>query len=193
MLAMPALPSFIAGFKSKAAGSNLKSPFTIRRGEPRAPTPPPPPPAALPEYHRADVIDINNQSRYSLDFDGGRPNDEFEKAIFDDSPRVTKADTTISPQVKLDIELSPEALTDWFASNFMAQFPEAMLQGVPQAGGSGPRNEAPLASAHAGERANNGRADPTPAPQDGRDDQSISASSSEDVIANLQAMNVSTR
>lgn len=196
MFGMPALPSFITGRNKSKASATKSSPFSILRGAEPSPPPPPVPTIIARNFFRTDVIEINNNAgRYSLDFDGGKPTDEFEKALFDEAPNQPQPDSTSSPQVKLDIELSsPEALTDWFAANFLSEFPAGKAQEPTSSGGSGLRNEVALkVSSSGGSNLSNGRAAPSPQFEDGRDDDSFStSSSSEDVIANLQAMNVST-
>ncbi|KAF9530594.1 hypothetical protein CPB83DRAFT_850596 [Crepidotus variabilis] len=74
----------------------------------------------------ADIIEIKeNGPRYSLDFDGGKP-DTYESDILDAPVRPRGDGQTGSPQVKLDIDLAPEALTDWFAANFPRQEAQPM-------------------------------------------------------------------
>ncbi|KAF8955059.1 hypothetical protein BDZ97DRAFT_1861760 [Flammula alnicola] len=185
---MPALPSFIT-YKGRKSKAGSKSPFSLLRGEPSAS-----PAASSPHpFVTTDVIDINDRGgRYSsLDFDGGKPLDEYENDIIDSEQRT---DNTASPQVKLDIDLSsPEALTDWFAANFLqSEFAGALEGGQAKASGSGLRNGVTQASSSAGSskvmKANVEGA----APEGEHDDDSFSTtSSSEDVIANLQAMNPS--
>ncbi|KDR77312.1 hypothetical protein GALMADRAFT_246668 [Galerina marginata CBS 339.88] len=182
---MPALPSFITykpGRRTKAA---IKSPFSLLRGEPSTSFIPPPVPPLPPSYVHAEVIDINDQGpRYSLDFDGGKPIDESEKNLVDEEPRYKRPDPSASPQVQLDIDVSPEALTDWFAANFLSEpFTEA-----PTASTSGLRNEISNASAAGGLAGLNGSGGRITADDDA---ESHYSTSSEDVIANLQAMNPS--
>lgn len=114
---MPALPSFKnykPNWKAKAA---IKTPFSLRRGE--NPASPSPPNASHPS--NTEIIDIkeDKDDRSSLDFDGGKPN-EFESNIVDsdDLPTSRLSDASVSPPAKLEIDLAPEALTDWFAANF---------------------------------------------------------------------------
>ncbi|KAF4612871.1 hypothetical protein D9613_011176 [Agrocybe pediades] len=187
---MPDLRSFITGRKNKAP---IKSPFAIGRwggGEPSTSTAPPPPPVPpLPAYLTSEVIDIGDQStRYSLDFDGGKPVDEYEKDLVDEEPRFPRPDTTVSPQVQLDIELSPEGLTDWFAANFLTPGDEGPEQ-VPNASASGSRTEAsraPLDVNVAGGK--NGIS----SKRESMDDDGLSyTTSSEDVLTTLKSMDPS--
>ncbi|KAF9485730.1 hypothetical protein BDN70DRAFT_539768 [Pholiota conissans] len=192
---MPALPSFFPGRNKAKASATKSSPFSILRGGEPSTSLPLPPPVAVPaiiarNFFRTDVIEINNTNtgRYSLDFDGGKPTDEYEKALFDEVPSPLAENSSL-PQVKLDIE-SPEALSDWFAANFLSEYPAGKAQASTSAGASGSRNEVGLNASSPGDPTD--RAAPSPQFEDGRDDASFSTtSSSEDVIANLQAMNPS--
>lgn len=182
---MPALPSFInykSGRKTKAV---IKSPFSLLRGEQASASPPVPVPPT--NFAATEVIDINDQGgRYSdLDFDGGKPIDEYEKNIVDEEPFIPRPVNSASPQVQLDIDLSPEALTDWFAANFLRSSVVSQAE-PPKGSGSGLRNEIFNASSNGG-RSNVRDEGPSAG---GGDDDSYT-SSSEDVIANLEAMNVS--
>jgi len=188
---MPALSSFIykPGRKNKGA---IKAPF-LRRGPVEqstalaSPVPQPLPPQ---KYLTSEVIDIGDQStRYSLDFDGGKPIDESENDLIDEEPRFPRPDTTLSPrvQLQLDIELSPEEdLTDWFRTNF----PQTGAQGPEQskASGSGLRNEVLIEASNAnGYRNGNSNGESV------EDDDASYATSSEDVLETLQTMNVSIK
>jgi hypothetical protein len=110
---MPALPSFITYKPGRRAKAAIKAPFTLLRGESSHS----PGPTKNPVI--SEVIDIKDE-RYSLDFDGGRPTSD-EDNILDEvfqQTRLSHASSSSSPPVKLEIDLPPEALTDWFAANF---------------------------------------------------------------------------
>jgi hypothetical protein len=182
---MPALPSFI-NYKSGRKAKTIKSPFSLLRGEPSTSTAT----ANLPRnYLTTEVIDIHDQTaRYSLDFDGGKPIDDYENPIVDQEPPYQGAGTS-SPQVQLDIDFS-QALTDWFPPDLLQS---EQLNGVAEGlkpGGSGLRNEVANTSASTGGLGfENGRDSSTA--NDDEDGGSSTLSSSEDIIANLRAMNVS--
>jgi len=182
---MPALPSFInykAGRKAKAV---IRSPFSLLRGEASTSTSTPVPPS--PHFFTTEVIDINDRGpkRYSLDFDGGKPIDEYETDIIDRSPRLLRTETTSSPQVQLNIDLSsPEGLTDWFAANFL---PSEGAQ-VPAVGGSGKAGPSGLKKEKAGAGASEVLNGTESILDMGEDDEG--ADSSEEVIASLEAMDV---
>lgn len=107
---MPTLPAFITYRPGKKAKAAIKAPFALLRGDSASSS------STTPHQQpvETDVIDINN-SRYSLDFDGGKPTDSFEQNILDD-PKNSLSDLTAgtSPQVELDIDLSSNGLSDWF-------------------------------------------------------------------------------
>ena len=184
------MPSFINYKPGRKTKVGIKSPFSLLRGEQQpAPSPPIPGPSNLSttQFAASEVIDINDQGgRYSdLDFDGGKPIDESEKNLVDEEPVLPRPVNSPLPQVQLDIDLSPEALTDWFAANFLRS--SVLSEAEPgKASGSGLRNEIYNASSNGGGPS---------VKQEGRrgsgDDDDSYASSSEDVIANLEAMNVS--
>ncbi|PPQ92532.1 hypothetical protein CVT25_010365 [Psilocybe cyanescens] len=188
---MAPLSSFINSKSGRKAKSVIKSPFAYLRGEPS--TLPIPPIPVLPppqSFDSTEVIDINDQgTRYSLDFDGGKPIDEYEKDLVDQQ-RLPRADSTVSPQVQLDIDLSPDGLTDWFPSSFLrnSTYNAAPAKEQAYVGGSGLRNEVSKQSSSSGSfRELNGK---NGAGSLNEDDESYSTSS-EDVLANLQAMNPS--
>ncbi|KAF8809618.1 hypothetical protein BYT27DRAFT_7135848 [Phlegmacium glaucopus] len=106
---MPALSSFITYRPGKKAKAAIKSHFSLLRGDNSTTSST----TSQQQYTTADVIDINN-SRYSLDFDGGKPSDSFEQDVFDD-PRSSELNLTTgtSPQVELDIDLSSNVFSDW--------------------------------------------------------------------------------
>ncbi len=110
LVVMPVLPSFITYKPGRRARAVIKAPFTLLRGESSHSQTTHP---VIPE-----VIDIKDE-RYSLDFDGGRPTSD-ENNILDDVFQQTRLSnaSSASPPVKLEIDLPPEALTDWFAANF---------------------------------------------------------------------------
>ena len=113
---MPALPSF-RNYKPNWK-AKTKTPFSLRRGEGSASSSPP----NVPQIINTEIIDIKDvkDDRSSLDFDGGKPND-FESNIVDsdDPPASRFSDASVSPPAKLEIDLAPEALTDWFAAHFL--------------------------------------------------------------------------
>lgn len=107
---MPTLPAFITYRPGKKAKAAIKAPFALLRGDSATSS------STAPHQQpvETDVIDINN-SRYSLDFDGGKPSDSFEQNVLD-NPKNSQSDSTggTSPQVELDIDLSSNGLSDWF-------------------------------------------------------------------------------
>lgn len=185
---MPALPSFI-NYKSGRRTKTIKSPFSLLRGEFSSSTSTAT--ANLPRnYATAEVIDIHDQAaRYSLDFDGGKPIDHYENPIVDQEPPYQAAGNS-SPQVQLDIDFST-ALTDWFPADLLHSKEFNGVAGGLKSGGSGLRNEVANTSASTGGLGfvNGGRGNSTG--NDDEDGGSSSISSSEDIIANLKAMNVS--
>ncbi|KAJ3515608.1 hypothetical protein NLJ89_g1656 [Agrocybe chaxingu] len=186
---MPALPSFITNRKGKVA---FKSAFTLLRGEHSTPASVQPAVPAAPPHPLADeilVINDRNARHYSLDFDGGQPIDEYETDIIDEELRNPRPNNAPTPQVQLDIDLSPEGLTDWFAANFLlpenAQVSSEKAQHG-QTSGSGFRNEAkPLGSVGSTETLSSRSRSAL-----GEDEGGFS-NSSEDVLSNLKAMNAS--
>lgn len=182
---MPALPSFI-NYKSGRKTKTIKSPFSLLRGEPSTSTAT----ANLPRYVPIEVIDIHDQGgRYSLDFDGGKPIDDYENPIVDQEPSHQGAATS-SPQVQLDIDFST-ALTDWFPADLLqSEGTNGFAEGW-KPSGSGVRNGVANTSASTGGLGfpNGGKDSSTG--NDDEDGGSSTLSSSEDIIANLAAMNVS--
>ncbi|CAA7269931.1 unnamed protein product [Cyclocybe aegerita] len=187
---MPALPSFITSRKGKVA---FKSPFTLLRGEQSTPASVQVAVPAVPPHPLADevlVINDRNARHYSLDFDGGQPIDEYETDIIDEELRNPRPNNAPTPQVQLDIDLSPEGLTDWFAANFLqpenAQ-PSSEKAQQGQTSGSGLRNEAkPLGSLGSTETLSSRSRSAL-----GEADEGGFSTSSEDVLSNLKAMNAS--
>lgn len=101
---MPPLSSFITYRPVKKAKAAIKAPFSLLRGDTSS---------TISHQQFTDVIDINN----SFDFDGGRPTPSFDQDVFDDpqsSHHNLSSDT--SPQVELDIDLSPNGFSDWLKS-----------------------------------------------------------------------------
>lgn len=181
---MPALPSLFKGRKKAAPAGPSKSAFSYLRGEPSASvvSPPSSSPRSFAPVDTSEVIDINerNVKGESLDFDGGRP-DEYENDLIDAERRQPTPEIAASPLVQLDIDISsPEGLTDWFESKFRnSSAPSIRLGGSSR------------------ERATNGIQEEPKLPSgvvrtgvEG-EDASQSASSTDDVLANLQAMDVS--
>ena len=183
---MPALPSFI-NYRSGRRTKAIKSPFSsLLRGESSTPTAT----ANLPRsYETTEVIDIHDpNARYSLDFDGGKPIDEYENPIVDQEPAYQGAGTS-SPQVQLDIDFSP-ALGDWFPADLLqSEGSNGAAEGL-KLSGRGLRNGAVNRSTSTGGLGfpNGGRDNLRG--NDDEDGGSSSLSSSEDIIANLRAMNV---
>lgn len=183
---MPALPSLFKGRKKAAQPGPSRSAFSYLRGEPSASvvSPSNTSPRSFAPVDTTEVIDINekNVKGESLDFDGGKP-DEYENDLIDTESRPPSPIPEIasSPLVQLDIDLSsPEGLTDWFESKFRNS-------SAPSLHFAGSSNE----------RATKGLQD-KPKPASGvvqtggeGEDASQSASSTDDVLANLQAMDVS--
>jgi hypothetical protein len=193
---MPALPSFInykPGRKTRAA---IKSPFSLLRGDPSASTATASP---LQNLITEDVIDINdNPSRHSLDFDGGKPIDTYDNTLMGE--RLGQRAEIASPQVQLpDIDFSREPLTDWFSANFPQSEGSSRAVEGPKPSGSGLRNEVANMSASTGSlglkdgmkgmEESSGVGDDDE--DEDEDDESSPTSSSEDVLANLRAMDVS--
>jgi len=118
---MPALPSFITYKPGRRAKAAIKA---LRGESSHSPSPRTPQPHLKNLGFSEEVIDIKDE-RYSLDFDGGRPNSD-ENDILDEvfhhrqqqQTRLSHASSSTSPPVKLEIDLPPEALSDWFAANF---------------------------------------------------------------------------
>lgn len=113
---MPALSSFISYRPGKRAKAAIKAPFSLLRGDSSTAssstshqpfTPPEPPDVIEP----TDVIDINH-SHFSLESDDGNPKASFEQDVLD-SPRSYQHNLSTSPQVELDIDLSSNGFSDW--------------------------------------------------------------------------------
>jgi len=184
---MPALPSFI-NYRSGRRTKAIKSPFSLLRGESSTSTAT----ANLPRsYESTEVIDIHDlNARYSLDFDGGKPIDDYENPIVDQEPPYQGVGTS-SPQVQLDIDFSP-ALGDWFPADLLqSEGSNGAAEGL-RLSGRGLRNGVANTSASTGGLGflNGGRDSLTG--NGDEDGGSSSLSSSEDIIANLRAMDVSS-
>ena len=118
---MPVCPSFIyyPGKKAKAA---IRVPFSLLHGDNATTTS-----STTSHQPETDVIDINH---HSLDFDIGKPASTYEQDVFANS-RSSQHNLT-SPHVELDIDLSPNVLSDWLeAFSGMEGKQEAV---VPQCG-----------------------------------------------------------
>lgn len=106
---MPALPSFITYRPGKKAKAAIKAPFSLLRGDSStASSPALHQPFTPPDVVEPDVIDINH-SHYS---DGGNPSTSSEQDVFD-NPRSSQQSLSTSPQVELDIDLSSNGFSDW--------------------------------------------------------------------------------
>lgn len=175
---MSALSSFISTYKP-GRKTNLKvalrSPFGKRRYDPTSSAPHP--------FAAPDVIDINHDSESpserrasSLDFcDPNIPSPDAEG-------RVVYGRNDLFPPVKLELDLSPEPLGDWFSA--FPQTPEACASGL-QRNGEG-------SSAGRTQTTENGKLKDVIKEEDEDEEGMELASSSEDVIANLEAMDVRT-
>ena len=173
---MSALSSFISTYKPgrktnlKAA---LRSPFGKRRYDPTSSAPHP--------FAAPDVIDINHDSpserrTSSLDFfDPNIPSPDAEG-------RVVYGRNDSFPPVKLELDLSPEPLGDWFST-----FPQ-----TPEASASGLQRNGESSSAGRMQTTENGNLNDGIKEEDEDEEGMELASSSEDVIANLEAMDVRT-
>ncbi|KAF8902621.1 hypothetical protein CPB84DRAFT_1961567 [Gymnopilus junonius] len=137
-------------------------PFSLLRGEQPTPPPPPPVPASVPP---------NN----SKNFAASEPIDDYEKNLVDEEPVIPRPADSASPQ----------ALTDWFAANFLRSSVVPETESA-KASGSGLRNQIFSASSNGGVLNDK---DEVPSANGG--DSDSYTSSSEDVIANLEAMNPS--
>lgn len=106
---MPALPSFInyrpGRRRAKAAAK------ASLRGESSAS------PIIATNRVISQVIDIKD-ARHSLDLDGGRSSEEGNFILDDVSQQTRLSNTSSAPPAKLEIDLAPEVLSDWFAANF---------------------------------------------------------------------------
>jgi hypothetical protein len=104
---MPAFSSLISYRRGKRTKATiLKVPFSLLRGDSTTTTSSA---NSHQQFKATDVIDINNSTRSSLDFDVGKP---FEVS---DDPESTQHNlsTGTSPQVELDIDLSNDFSSEW--------------------------------------------------------------------------------
>jgi len=178
---MPALPSFITYRPGKKAKAAIKAPFSLLRGDNNSTTSS----TSQQQPTTTDVIDINN-SRYSLDFDGGKPSGSFEQDVFDDL-RSSQLNLTTgpSPQVELDIDLSSNVFSDWleaFSGADTKQKQEAIashLKRLTHLKNSVSLNVKREKSKESEDEAN------------GHED--LASSSSEDVAASIRAIDVSSK
>lgn len=132
----------------------------------------------------SEVIDINEQNVKgdSLDFGGGKPA-EYENDLFDAEIPPPTSEIAISPPlVQLDIDLPPpEGLTDWFESKFRnSSAPSLRLGGSTNERATTRLQDEPKLASGVVRTGGDG------------EDASQSASSTDDVLANLEAMDVSS-
>lgn len=183
---MPALPAIFKGRKKAAQAGPSKPTFPYFRGESTASaaSPSSSSPRSFVPVDTSEVIEINerNLKGESLDFDGGKP-DEYENDLIDAERREPTPEIAAPPLVQLDVDLSSsegQGFSDWFESKFRnSSAPSLRL------GGS------------SNQRATNGLQDEPKLAfgvvrTGGGEDASQSASSTDDVLANLQAMDVSS-
>lgn len=173
---MPALSSFITYRPGKKAKAAIRSPFSLLRGDSATassssalhlPFIPPTQEVVEPIVVEPDVIDINH-SHHS---DDGIPSASFDQEVFDNNRSSSQPNCSVSPQVKLDIDLSSNGFSDWL---------EAFSSGDPKK------------EAFAKRRLS--RLNLTPAMNLKLDElkEGQGEASSEDIVASIQALDVSS-
>ncbi|KAF9011839.1 hypothetical protein BDQ17DRAFT_1420247 [Cyathus striatus] len=166
---MPVLSFLPKPYRSRWKGkSAVKSPFAGRGLHSHSAS-------SLHPYAAPDVIDIN----YNHSQEHAEPEDPTEVAA---SSSTISAIPSESPQVKLDIDITPEPLTDWFSTNFPQPESEPFTVSFP--GDPGPsRDPQALRSYRLNAASRSGSVG-----EDTNDGDDYPGTSSEDVIRGLQAI-----
>lgn len=180
---MPALSSLIGYRPGKKAKAAIRAPFLLLRGD--STTTSSTTSTSHQHFTPTEVIDINH-SRYSLDVDSGNPSTSLDQDVSDvcNDPRPSQhipstpppLNPSTSPQVELDIDLSSNGFSDWL---------EAF-------NGPDPRKDAKM---NLLTRLKNSLSLNVELEElkEGEDEVDRGASSSEDIITSLEAMDVSAK